>query len=163
MISTHLMKLAEQNGWKVNTKEESVFGVYNDYLFTVLEGNRFKAFITPVAGISPAALETVMDYLEKQRKLLRLHSFEAHDNFLCVRMEEGMVKLSADKLEYMLGQISGLLSLQEVPADACVVCGQPAARRGLYVGLFCNLHTECENADMVEFTPGTEPAGETET
>ena len=163
MISTQLMKLAEQNGWKVNNKEDSVFGVYNGYLFTVLEGNRFKAFITPVAGISPAALESVLDYLEKQRKALRLHSFEAHDNFLCVRMEEGLVKLGAERLETMLGQLSGLLSLQEVPADACVVCGKPAERRGLYVGLFCHLHPECENADMVDFTSGGDMAEEMET
>ena len=152
MISTQLMKLAEMNQWKVNAKEDMIFGEYNGYLFTAFEGNRFKAFITPVAGISPDALEMIVKFLENQRKALRLRNYEIGDNFLCVRMEEGIIPISSEKMEFILGQLSGLLSLYEVPARSCVVCGQTAQRKGLYLGLFCHLHQECEDKDMVDFT-----------
>lgn len=152
MISTQLMKLAEMNQWKVNAKEDMIFGEYNGYLFTALEGKHFKALITPVAGISPDALEMIVKFLENQRKVLKLRNYEISDNFLCVRMEEGIIPISGEKMEFMLGQLSGLLSLYEVPARSCVVCGQTAQRRGLYLGLFCHLHQECEDKDMVDYT-----------
>jgi hypothetical protein len=67
-------------------------------------------------------------------------------------MEEGIIPISSEKMEFILGQLSGLLSLYEVPARSCVVCGQTAKRKGLYLGLFCHLHQECEDKDMVDFT-----------
>lgn len=152
MISTQLMRFAELNQWKVNAKDELVFGEYNGYLFTVLEGRHFKAFITPVAGISPDALDQIRKYLDSQHKALKLRNYEISDNFLCVRAEEGLVPLSTAKMEFMLGQLSGLLSLYEVPDRACVVCGEQAQRRGLYLGLFCYLHQACEDREMVDFT-----------
>jgi hypothetical protein len=152
MISTQLMKLAEMNQWKVNAKEDMIFGEYNGYLFTAFEGKRFKAFITPVAGISPDALEMIVKFLENQRKALKLRNYEIGDNFLCVRMEEGIIPISSEKMEFILGQLSGLLSLYEVPARSCVVCGQTAQRKGLYLGLFCHLHQDCEDKDMIDFT-----------
>lgn len=152
MLSNQMMKLANQNQWKVNAKEELIFGDYNGYHFTLLEGNHFKAFITPIAGIHPEALEAVFSFLEKESHTLKIRNYEATDNFLCVRLNEGVLKLSQEKMEFFLGQLSGVLSLYEVPADACVVCGNPAKRRGLYFGLYCCLHPECENKDLVDFT-----------
>jgi hypothetical protein len=152
MLSNQMMKLAKQNQWKVNAQEELIFGDYNGYRFTLLEGNHFKAFITPIAGIHPDALDAIFSFLENESHALKIRNYEATDNFLCVRLNEGVLKLSLEKMESFLGHLSGLLSLYEVPADACVVCGKPAKRRGLYFGLYCCLHPECENRDLVDFT-----------
>jgi len=147
MLSTQLMKLAEHNQWKINAKEQSVFGEFNGYLFTALEGKNFQAFITPLAGISPEALQNLLKYLESNHKALKLRNFEVNDNFLCVRLQEGLIANSNEKMEYLLAQISGLLALDDLPADACVICGQPASRKGLYYGLYCHLHAECQNQE----------------
>jgi hypothetical protein len=152
MLSTQLMKLAGNCQWKVNTEEETVFGEFNGYLFTGLEGKNFKAFITPVAGINTDALQTLLRFLDTNRKVLHLRNYEVTDNFLCVRIQEGLLPVSMEKLEYLLAQISGLLSLGELPADACAVCGEPAQRKGLYFGFFCHLHPECQNKDITDFT-----------
>lgn len=152
MLSTQMMKLAERNQWKTNAKEETVFGSYSGYLFTGLEGKRFKTFITPLAGISPDGLQAILRFLGDNRRTLNLRNFEASDNFLCVRQQEGLFPLSVEKMEYLLAQISGLLALYEMPADACVVCGKPAQRRGLYLGLFCHLHPECQDGELIDFT-----------
>ncbi|NLM79316.1 MAG: hypothetical protein GX173_14770 [Ruminococcaceae bacterium] len=157
MISTQMMKLADANQWKVNTTDDMIFGEYNGYLFTILEGKRFKAVITPISGISPTALEQIMQYLDTQKQSLRLLNYDASDNFLCVRVKEGIFPISHNQMEMILGQLSGLFDLYEIPADACVICGETAQRRGLYMGLFCNLHKACEQEDMIDFTAVLRP------
>ena len=156
MLSTQMMKLAEHNQWKINADDQSVFGEFNGYLFTAMEGRNFKAFITSLAGIQPEALQSLLIFLESNHKTLKLRNFEVNDNFLCVRLQEGLIPISTDKMEYLLAQVSGLLSLGELPADACAVCGQPAKRKGLYYGLFCHLHAECQNQEPVDFTGMTD-------
>jgi hypothetical protein len=152
MLSTQMMLLAERNQWRTNAEEQTVFGEFNGYLFTGLEGKGFKAFITPLAGINYDALQSLLSYLTKNTKTLNLLNFDVSDNFLCVRAREGLFPLSAAKMEYLLAQISGLLSLSELPVDACAVCGEPAVKRGLYFGLFCHLHPECKDREPVDFT-----------
>jgi hypothetical protein len=162
MLSTQMIKLAENSQWKVNNEEQTVFGDFNGYLFTGLEGKGFKAFITSVAGIAPEALQTLRKFLDSNFKALKLRNYEVNDNFLCVRMQEGLIPLSSEKMEYLLAQISGLLSLGDLPTDACAVCGQPAKRKGLYYGLFCHLHAECQDLEPVDFTKITTSEAETD-
>jgi hypothetical protein len=159
MLSTQMMMLAERNQWRTNAEEQTVFGEFNGYLFTGLEGKGFKAFITPLAGINPEALQSLLAYLTKNSKTLNLLNFDVSDNFLCVRVREGLFPLSAAKMEYLLAQISGLLSLGDMPVDACAVCGEPAVKRGLYFGLFCHLHPECKDREPVDFTGSDQPEG----
>lgn len=160
MLSTQMMKLAERNQWKSNTEEQTVFGEFNGYLFTGLEGKGFKAFITPLAGISQEGLQALIRFLNENTKALRLRNYETVDNFLCIRLQEGLLPLSADKMEYLLAQVSGLLSQYDLPTGACAVCGEPATRKGLFYGFFCYLHPECQDREIVEFVklPENEPA-----
>ena len=163
MISTQLKKLADQNNWRINTEEETIFGDYNGYLFTVLEGKGFKAFFTPIAGVSKKGLQALTRFLDDHHKSLRLRNFELGDNFLCIRQQESLIPLSTDKMESLLAQISGLLDLYEMPARACAVCGKQAETKGLYFGLLCHLHPECEAGEMVDFTRmSDEEAGKNE-
>lgn len=152
MISSQVIKLANANQWRVNQNEDMVFGEYNGYLFTLFEGKRFKAFITPIAGISADALKDLTLYLQDHAESFHLYNFEISDNFLCVRIAEGLFPLRSEKLEMILGQLSGLLDLYGVPNSACIICGQPAGRRGLFMGLFCYLHPECEEKEMMDYT-----------
>lgn len=156
MISTQMMKLADNSQWKVNTEEQTVFGEFNGYLFTGLEGKNFKAFITSLAGIRPEPLRSLLRFLDENRKILKLRNFDVTDNFLCVRMQEGLLPIPHEKMEYLLAQISGLLSLGDLPTDACAVCGQQTSRKGLYYGLYCHLHQECQDQNPTDFTSLTE-------
>lgn len=154
-LSRQLAHLAEQNGWQIDQDEHQVYGEYNGYLFTVIEGKGFKSFITPVAGITRSALDELTAYLKDNRRALRLRDFEAAENFLCVRQNDGLLPLSVDKMDLLLGQLSGLLDLYELPTDACVVCGKTAEMRGRYFGLLCTLHPECEASEMTYYTGET--------
>ncbi len=152
MLSTQMMKLANNSQWKVNLDEQTVFGEFNGYLFTGLEGKDFKAFITPLAGIKPGALKTLLDFLDHNAKVLRLRNYEVTDNFLCIRIKDGFISASAEKMEYLLAQISGLLDQGDLAGDACVICGQTAERKGLYYGFYCYLHPACQDREPIDFT-----------
>ncbi|NLV47444.1 MAG: hypothetical protein GXY22_02180, partial [Clostridiaceae bacterium] len=82
MISKQLAKLAERISWEKRDADEMIFGNYNDYLFSVLDGKGFKAFITPIAGIKPDDLAAIRIYLDQHEKELRLFNYEISDNFL---------------------------------------------------------------------------------
>ncbi len=151
MLSTQLKKLADQNGWRINAEEESAYGEYNGYLFTAIEGKRFKGFLTSVAGISQDGLKALTKFLDKHHRSLRLRNYQLDDNFICIRQQESLLPLSADKMEYLLAQLSGLLDLYELPTDACAVCGKKAKQKGLYYGLLCHLHPECESGELVDY------------
>ncbi len=163
MISKSLMTLAKRLDWTHRTEDDLVFGSYNGYLFSLVDGKGFTAFITPLAGIEPGALAAVSRYLDENSKQLQLFNVSISDNFLCVRLKSGLLPLSADKLEDFLGHLSGILSLNGVPADRCLVCGQPAESQGLYMGLYCPLHAGCRDADLIDFTqPAQSPAQDEE-
>jgi len=154
MISKQLAKLAGRISWEKRDADEMIFGNYNDYLFSVLDGKGFKAFITPIAGIKPDDLAAIRIYLDQHEKELRLFNYEISDNFLCVRIKERLMPMSSDQIEAMLGHLSGILSLYDVPADTCIICGQETKTRGLFMALYCSLHAECKDKEMIDFTAG---------
>lgn len=152
MLSAPLMKLAQKNSWRIRTEEDSVFGEFNGYLFTATEGKGFKSFITSLSGISPEGLNSIMTWLAANSRQLKLRNYETTDNFLCVRLQEGLLPRRVDQIEYFLAQLTGLLDQYGLPQDACAICGRPASKRGLFVGLFCHLHPECQEREGIDFT-----------
>lgn len=152
MLTENLIRLADKLGWQKREKENLAFGLFNNFPFTVVDGRNFKAFITPVAGISQQGLQALHEYLTSQTRALKLRNYEFNDNFLCVRVKEPLFSLPIEKMELILGQLSGILSEYDMPKTACVVCGEPASKRGLYFGLFAHLHSECTDKDPVDFT-----------
>ena len=152
MISTQLTKLAQQQDWQTLVQEDSIYGLYNGYRFTVMEGKGFKAIFVSVAGISVDGLSSLRNWLDENSRQLKLRNFEFSDNFLCVRLQESWRPRTAEQVEWFLAQLSGMLSQFELPADACVICGKPADKQGLLHGLFCSLHPECQDLETVDFT-----------
>ena len=112
MLSRQMLQLAERNQWRTNAEEQTIFGEFNGYLFTGLEGKNFKTFITPVGGHPSRSPENAASfYLMKTATALHLRNLKSATIFSVSGNKEGMIPLSADKMEYLLAQISGLLSL----------------------------------------------------
>jgi hypothetical protein len=151
MISTQLAKLAEQNHWQTDPQEDTVYGNYNGYRFSLMDGIGFKAIFTPVAGIKPAGLQALEQWLTENTKALKLRNFELAENFLCVRLKESWTPRTAEQLEWILAQLSGMLDQFETPHEACAICGLDSDRQGLLHGLFCALHPECLDRGTVDF------------
>jgi hypothetical protein len=159
MISTHLTKLAQQQNWQTLELEDSIYGLYNGYRFTVMEGKGFKAVFVSVAGITADNLSALQSWLNSNTRQLKLRNYELADNFLCVRLQESWKARTAEQIEWFLAQLSGMLSQFELPADACAICGEAADKQGLLHGLFCALHPECQDRETVDFTRSGETSG----
>ena len=152
MISTQLTKLAQQQNWQTLEAEDSIFGLYNGYRFTVMEGKGFKAVFVSVAGITADNLAALQGWLDDNTRQLKLRNYELADNFLCVRLPESWPVRPAEQIEWFLAQLSGMLSQFELPTEACAICGETADKQGLLHGLFCALHPECQDRETVDFT-----------
>lgn len=158
MLTENLIRFADRLGWQKLDKENLAFGLYNGYPVTIVDGRNFKAFITPVAGISREGLQALNTFLTEQSRALKLRNYEFNDNFLCVRVKEPLFSLPVERMELVLEQLTGLLSEHDLPKTACVVCGEPASKRGLYFGLYAHLHAECADREPVDFTTQLEAA-----
>ena len=156
MISTQLSKLAQQQNWQTLEAEDSIYGLYNGYRFTVMEGKGFKAVFVSVAGITADNLTALQGWLDDNTRQLKLRNYELADNFLCVRLQESWRVRTAEQIEWFLAQLSGMLSQFELPTEACAICGETADKQGLLHGLFCALHPECQDRDTVDFTQAGE-------
>ncbi|MDD2457323.1 MAG: hypothetical protein PHQ83_02295 [Eubacteriales bacterium] len=156
MISTQLSKLAQQQNWQTLEAEDSIYGLYNGYRFTVMEGKGFKAVFVSVAGITGDNLSALQNWLAENTRQLKLRNFELADNFLCVRLQESWRARTAEQIEWFLAQLSGMLSQFELPTDSCAICGEQADKQGLLHGLFCALHPECQDRETVDFTHTSE-------
>ena len=156
MISTQLTKLAQQQNWQTLEAEDSIYGLYNGYRFTVMEGKGFKAVFVSVAGITADNLAALQGWIDDNTRQLKLRNYELADNFLCVRLQESWRVRTAEQIEWFLAQLSGMLSQFELPTEACAICGETADKQGLLHGLFCALHPECQDRETVDFTQTTE-------
>lgn len=153
MLTENLNRFAVENGWYRNEKEGSVYGVHCGYPFTITDGRNFKAFITPVAGINANTLEALHNYFTEHKKEFKLVNYSINDNFLVFRVKEPVFSLPIEIIQHILDTVTLFLEEQKVPANACVVCGLPAEKRGLYYGLYASLHRHCVNLEPVDFTP----------
>ncbi len=155
MISRQLEKLADKYDWKRHQDsqdEVSLFGEFNGFLFTAMEGKGFKAFFTPVAGIGRNQLRQLKSWLDDNQKDLKIRNYELSDNFLCIRLREEWLPRSVEKMESFLIRLTGLLDELDLPENSCAICGKPADKKGLYVGLFCHLHPECQSKPGIDYT-----------
>ncbi|MDD2374069.1 MAG: Sapep family Mn(2+)-dependent dipeptidase [Eubacteriales bacterium] len=155
MISRQLEKFATKYDWRRHQEQDgeiSLFGEFNGFLFTAMEGRGFKAFFTPVAGISNDGLSGLRSWLDNNIKNMRLRNYELSDNFLCIRLQENWKPRSVENIETVLIKLTGKLDELNLPARACAICGQPAEKSGLYVGLFCYLHPECQSKPGRDYT-----------
>lgn len=159
MISKQLGKLADKYDWKRHQENEediTLFGDFNGFLFTAMEGKGFKAFFTPVAGIGKQQLHQLRTWLEDNKRELRIRNYELSDNFLCIRLQEEWLPRSVEKMESFLIRLTGLLDELDLPENSCAICGSPADKKGLYVGLLCHLHPECQSKPGIDFTAEAE-------
>ncbi|MGI6298733.1 MAG: Sapep family Mn(2+)-dependent dipeptidase [Saccharofermentanales bacterium] len=153
MLTENLNRFAVENGWYRNEKEGSVYGVHCGYPFTITDGRNFKAFITPVAGIDANTLAALHNYFAEHKKELKLINYSISDNFLVFRVKEPVFALPIESIQHILDTVTLFMEEQKVPVNACVVCGLPAEKRGLYYGLYACLHRHCVNLEPVDFTP----------
>jgi len=158
MLTENLIRFADRLGWQKLDKENLAFGLYHGYPVTIVDGRNFKAFITPVAGISREGLQALNTFLTEQSRALKLRNYEFNDNFLCVRVKEPLFSLPVERMELVLDQLTGLLDEHGLPKTACVVCGEPASKRGLYFGLYAHLHADCADREPIDFTKLIEAA-----
>ncbi len=153
MLTENLNRFAIEHGWHRNEKEGAIFGIHCGYPFTITDGRNFKAFITPVAGINPDTLSALHSFFREHKKELKLINYSINDNFLVFRVKEPVFSLPIEIIQHILDKVTLFMEELKILTTACVVCGQPAEKRGLYYGLHAYMHKHCASLEPVNFTP----------
>jgi succinyl-diaminopimelate desuccinylase len=164
MLTNTLFKYAEKFDWQVNPDEDFTFGEYKGYLYSLMSGRNFTAIFTPVAGLQIEDTDKLFDWLEDKQKTYNILNYEITDNFLCIRLKEGIIARSVNSIREIIEDLSNLFEQIDLLSEVCVVCGKPATElnKGLYLDLFCYMHTECEYLEGIDVAGEYEQALEAE-
>ncbi|HHT24336.1 MAG TPA: hypothetical protein GXZ76_02300 [Clostridiaceae bacterium] len=164
MLTNTLLKYAAKFDWQVNQDEDFTFGEYKGYLYSLMSGRNFTAIFTPVAGLQIEDTDKLFDWLEDNQKKYNFLNYEITDNFLCIRLKEGIIARSVNSIRETIEDLSNLFQQIDLLSEVCVVCGKPTtdANKGLYLDLFCYMHAECEYLEGIDIAGEYERALEAE-
>lgn len=164
MLTNTLLKYAAKFDWQVNHDEDFTFGEYKGYLFSLMSGRNFTAIFTPVAGLKIEDTDRLFDWLEDNEKKYSFLNYEITDNFLCIRLKEGIIARSVNSIREIIEDLSNLFEQIDLLSEVCVVCGKSAndSNKGLYLDLFCYMHTDCEYMEGIDVAREYEQALEEE-
>ena len=158
MLTNTLLKYAAKFDWQVNQDEDFTFGEYKGYLYSLMSGRNFTAIFTPVAGLQIEDTDKLFDWLEDKENIYNFLNYEITDNFLCIRLKEGIIARSVNSIREIIEDLTNMFEQIDLVSEVCVVCGEPTtdSNKGLYLDLFCYMHAECE------YLAGIDVAGEYE-
>jgi hypothetical protein len=141
-ISKKFKTFAEKNEWLISG--EYIYGDEQGYLFSGLDGQGEKIFLTPVPGITEDQQSELFAALDKNKGTLKLTKYAVTDDFLCVRIKD-TAKLNSDELEFILALLVGTLQdLDIVTVGRCQECGKmDADNEDFMFDLYCYMHKEC--------------------
>jgi hypothetical protein len=66
MSFVRLKQFASMKGWII--EKNIAYGEENGYLFTLIDGQGFKMFVTPLPSIDDYAKKKILDYLKKIKR-----------------------------------------------------------------------------------------------
>lgn len=139
----NLKKFAEQKGWNYNRRTTN--GEEKGYLFTIIQGQGFKTFLTPLTGITELAKEKVIRYLKEQKSVLKISDVDFDNSVLYIRVKETFGLMKMDNINELLSTITNYLQGNSICIDKhCVFCGEEGANEKCFInGIYYYAHSGC--------------------
>jgi len=133
----------KRKGWKKEKK--FIYGKYNDYDFTVFQGDNYKGILMPLKGISKPQIEIIQSFFTNNAKKYNLKNYFFEGEFLRINISEKFFSLSSGKLENMLEEFTMFLNLSDINLkNRCIFCGEDNAYETiLKEKVLCPSHQEC--------------------
>lgn len=146
MLTNTLFKLADHLDWEITENEDFIYGEYKGYLYSIMSGKNFTAIFSPVSALTVEDRDALYDWLLENESVFKIFNYEITENFLCLRLKEGIINRSYKSLIDIIERLSNFFDQIDLTKNACLVCGQEASEqeKGLYLDLFCYLHAKCE-------------------
>lgn len=143
MTFPKLKKFATIKGWEI--VKNSAYGEENGYLFTLIDGPGFKTLALPLPQISEEEEDIISEYMENNKKKLKISSYEFEDNVLLTTFKESFASVKLQVMNNYLQQITGYLgSLNIKGRGYCVFCKKSGADQTIYVdGIIYSAHDDC--------------------
>lgn len=135
-------------GWKRYRK--FICGKYNNYNFTVFQGEECKHIFVPLKGISQQEIKVIQNYLDNNAKKFNLKNYFFEEEILQMIISEKMWYLSGRKLENILSDFTMFLNLSNIHLqNRCMFCGENGANKAiLKTNILCEVHEACYTEEI---------------
>jgi hypothetical protein len=143
MVFKRLKQLANKKGW--NIEKNCIYGEENGYLFTLFDGNGFKAIVTPLPRIEDQAKQRVLSFLGENKKRIKIWKYGFDNNVLAVKFHESFRNTKLEVIEELIQTMTEFLKTQEIPGkNYCIICGQDQANQIVNIGnIYYDIHDGC--------------------
>lgn len=135
-------------GWKRYKK--FICGKYNNYNFTVIQGDECKHIFVPLKGISQQEIKAIQSYLDNNAKKFNIENYFFEEEILQIIISEKMWYLSGRKLENILSDFTIFLNLSNMHLqNRCMFCGENGANKViLKTNILCEVHETCYTEEI---------------
>lgn len=144
MLYKRLHEFANKKGWRV--EKNIAYGEEDGYLFTIIDGQGFKAFISPlILDNDEVATREILDYLNDNKKNYKKQEFSIQDNLLEIKLLETFKNVKLEVMEELVKNLSAFLKAKGVKGKGyCGICGKEGAEEIIYLNkLMLSAHGEC--------------------
>ena len=106
MLTNTLFKLADHLDWEITENEDFIYGEYKGYLYSIMSGKNFTAIFSPVSALTVEDRDALYDWLLENESVFKIFNYEITENFLCLRLKEGIINRSYKSLIDIIERLS---------------------------------------------------------
>lgn len=143
MAFPRLKEFAAMKGWRI--EKNTAYGEENGYLFTLVDGQGFKIFASPLPSISEDNRRDILDYLDKNKEKLKISEFMFDNKVLIIKFKETLTSTKVETMDTLLKELTDFLRSKDVKGkESCIFCGNDGAEQTVYIdNIMYSAHVEC--------------------
>lgn len=143
MAFQRLKQFASMKGWIV--EKNIAYGEENEYLFTLIDGQGFKMFATPLPAIDDYTKKEILDYLKNNKKMLKISESSFDNAVLIIKFNESFRNTKVEIMNNLLIELTKFLKDKHIKGkDCCIFCGNDNADQIVYIdNIMYSAHNEC--------------------
>jgi hypothetical protein len=148
MAFPRLKQFASMKGWRI--EGNIAYGEENGYLFTVVDGQGFKMFLTPLPAIDDNIQKDILNYLKENKKMLRISEFSFDNTVLVIKFRESFRSTKVEYMDNLLAELTELLKQKHIKGkECCIFCGNDGADQSIYIdNIMYSAHNECYSHEV---------------
>lgn len=143
MAFPRLKQFASIKGWRI--EKNRAYGEENGYIFTLIDGQGFKAFLSPLPSTDEYNQKDVLDYLDKNKKMLGISEFMFDNEVLIIKLKETLTSTKIETMNNLLKELTDFLKSKGIKGkECCIFCSNDNAEQTVYIdNIMYSAHGEC--------------------
>lgn len=148
MAFPRLKQFASMKGWRI--EGNIAYGEENGYLFTVVDGQGFKMFFTPLPSTNDNTQKDILDYLKENKKSLKISESSFDNAVLVIKFRESFRSTKVEYMNNLLVELTEFLKDKGIRGkEGCIFCDNDGADQIIYIdNIMYSAHNECYSHEV---------------